>query len=352
MQLSGTIAFSSGRFGNFNIWTLNLANGALQQLTSGSEINDHPRWSPCGQYIAFSRVTEDTSTAIWLMNRDGSQQRPITSDMYCQHPSWSPEGDAIVFTGNPNNRETLGIFSIKTDGSNLRQIFDSTHVELTPSVSPDGRCLLFACPSLLQEQFSPVTSNDIQEFDIATRTLRTIHAHPAQDVSPRYSPDGNRVAFISYRNERSSQEFQEHYDQYRDCLLSGSGSEARAALSKLRHFQADGDVYVSNRDGSILLSLTEDQHADKDLCWSPCGNYIMFTRTSLGSPHTDRLCVVNSHTGEAVPFTYDRKPLEESLSSLEPLSTPLLQKLVPSFIKQAMKAPSFWGAERHPDWTA
>ena len=351
MQLSGTVAFSSGRFGSYNIWTLDFASGLLKQLTKDGEINDHPRWSPCGNYLAFTRIDSDSSTGIWIMNRDGSEPRAITTDMYCQHPSWSPNGGAIVFTGNPNKREGLGVFCVNSDGSNLRQVFDSTHVELTPSFSPDGRYLLFACPSLLSDEFSPVTSNDIQEYDLSNKTLRTIHAHPAQDVTPRYSPDGTRIAFISYRNERSASEFQKQYNTYHQVLLTGSTSEARKALSKLKHFQADGDVYVSNRDGSILMPLTEDEHADKDLCWSPCGNYIMFSRTALGSPNTDRLCIVNSHTGEGVPFEYNRTELEESMQTSINLHESFLQKLLPNFIERKMFAPSFWGAERHPDWT-
>ena len=352
MQLSGTIAFSSGRIGNFNIWTLDLSSGSLSQLTHGNEIDDHPRWSPCGEYLAFSRIESDGTTSIWIMNKDGSEQRAVTSEMYGQHPSWSPDGATLIFTGNPNKRESLGIFCINADGSGLRQIFDSTHVELMPSFSPDGRCILFASPSLLDENFSPITTNDIQEYDLSNKTLKTIHAHPAQDVNPRYSPDGTRIAFISYRNDRTAEEFKKHYDNYKDILLSGTPQEARTALAKLKHFQADGDVYVSNRDGSILVSLTEDQHADKDLCWSPCGNYIMFSRTSLGSPNTDRLCIVNSHTGEAVPFKYDRRLIEDSLQESDHLDKTLFKKLLPEFIERRMVAPSLWGAERHPDWKA
>ena len=78
----------------------------------------------------------------------------------------------------------------------------------------------------------------------------------------------------------------------------------------------------------------------------------MFSRTSLGSPNTDRLCIVNSHTGEAVPFKYDRRLIEDSLQDSDHLDKTLFKKLLPEFIERRMVAPSLWGAERHPDWKA
>ncbi len=60
MDLQGKVVFSSGKTGEHDIWTLDLANSYLDQLTSGSHWNDCPKWSPDGKKIIF--VSKRTGT--------------------------------------------------------------------------------------------------------------------------------------------------------------------------------------------------------------------------------------------------------------------------------------------------
>ena len=52
-KLTGTIAFASGKTGDYDIWTLDLASREMKQLTYGAFWNDKPRWSPDGKQILF-----------------------------------------------------------------------------------------------------------------------------------------------------------------------------------------------------------------------------------------------------------------------------------------------------------
>jgi hypothetical protein len=93
---------------------------AEEQITHfGAGIAYDPAWSPTLDRIAFVS-TDSGNDEIWVINRDGSDARQLTSDQYDwwdKHPSWSPDGSKIVFWSNrTGNRQ---IYVMNADGSGL-----------------------------------------------------------------------------------------------------------------------------------------------------------------------------------------------------------------------------------------
>ncbi|MGZ8797127.1 MAG: TolB family protein, partial [Thermoanaerobaculia bacterium] len=89
----------------------------------------YPAWSRDGSQIAFTSGSPGTPE-IWIMNRDGGNQRQITFPPGGQSfvPTWSPDGARIAFssvrTGHPE------IWVMNSDGSNQQQ--------LTVTSTPNG----------------------------------------------------------------------------------------------------------------------------------------------------------------------------------------------------------------------
>ena len=110
-------------------------------------------------------------------------------------------------------------------------------------------------------------------LDVATGSVRQVtHGAEWRDESPRWSPDGRRIAFTSNRA---------HY-----------GPQAEAGTP-------DVDVFVMNADGSDVRRITTDPGNDYDPSWSPDGSALVFSsdrasrgdlyRVRLSDGHTDRL---------------------------------------------------------------
>lgn len=92
-----------------------------------------------GTYDKIAFVSDRNGTPdIWVMDPDGSNQRPLTNDDAIDNqPTWAPNGKRILFVSD-RSADNAQIFVVNPDGRNLRQVTSSTGVKSTPSFSPDG----------------------------------------------------------------------------------------------------------------------------------------------------------------------------------------------------------------------
>lgn len=87
---NGKIAFASSRDGLFEIFTMNADGSLPTRLTSNSDSDQNPAWSPDGAKIAFSTF-RDGNEEIYVMNADGSGQTNLTNNSAADTtPSWQP----------------------------------------------------------------------------------------------------------------------------------------------------------------------------------------------------------------------------------------------------------------------
>lgn len=244
------IVFMSNRTGNWEIFTMNAEFPAdadedaevtgLKQLTNNKGDDLTPVWSPDGKQIAFAS-SRDGNLEIYIMDADGSNQRRVTNQEGIDgHPHWSPDGSRIIFNSaraTPDLKAKgspllIEIYSMKTDGSDVRQITNFKSICTYPSYSPDGTKIVF--------RRDVQRNSEIFVANVDGTNPVNVSNSPAFDGWVTWSPDSKKVLFASERN------------------------------------QPDGicQLYVVNADGTNLRKITDGPGSFTTPSWSKDGKKI------------------------------------------------------------------------------
>jgi Tol biopolymer transport system component len=126
----------------------------------------------------------------------------------------------------------------------MLRITDTTSNERTPKWSPDGDKLVFASDRDGNREVYIFDLADVVDGTTKTQPFN-LTQHKAPDWQPAWSPDGQRVAFSSYRD-------------------------------------GNWEIYVVNVDGTGLTRLTDQPESDFSPTWSPDGKHVLFASRRRG----------------------------------------------------------------------
>lgn len=131
-----------------------VATGEVTQITSNTEPQCDreyfPRWSPDGSQLTYWRYPPK-GTAVFVINADGTNERRLTDlEMAAGDPDWSPDGNWIVFSTHPLHGfgccEVSNLYRMHPDGSGMEQLthYDTKDLRATqPRYTPDGQYIAF-----------------------------------------------------------------------------------------------------------------------------------------------------------------------------------------------------------------
>jgi len=115
-------------------------------------------------------------------------------------------------------------------------------------------------------------------------------------LSPAWSPDGRRIAYVSFESGRPEVYVQELASGTRRRVAAFRGHNGAPAFSPdgrrlALSLSRDGnpEIYVLDLAGGGLRRLTHDPAIDTEPTWSPDGRWIAFTSDRGGSPQVYRV---------------------------------------------------------------
>jgi Tol biopolymer transport system component len=247
---NGRIAFTSGRDGNLEIYTMNPDGGDQRRLTSNPASDRAPSWSPDGSKIAFSS-NRDGNFQLYVMNADGSAQMRITFDGdHDRFPAWTADASEILYRKSVLQDGVVvsnEIWAVRPDGSGIQRSLTGAGDAERPATSPHGATFVFSRAP------SPEFGASLFTMRLDGTELRQITTNPVPvggDFAASWSPRGNELVFL------------------RDTT------------------GADNDIFVVHANGTGLRRLTNTPNLfEFRPTWSPDGSTIAFQRcTSVGSP--------------------------------------------------------------------
>lgn len=299
-------------FGAFSCTDNPTGNNILVPNSNGNEFDFRltdfePAWSPDGEKIAYVHGdTLESTTGIYLIDVDSSYKRILFAGARAYSPTWTPDGNWLVFVNNAQ------IFKIKANGDSLTQLtFEGRN--FFPSVSADGNWIAFdnsncgsgnelppnnSCGVLIASidgknkrliskysrmpdwhptepkvifvnrvvfEDGSVIGDTLWEYNIQSNERTSVTLLTGQNYDnryPKYSPNGNHIAFTSQPNGGNTQIWimlkegsnakQLTYTQGYACDFSPDGQKIVYTDSR----SVSGSLWIMNSDGSNKKQFT------------------------------------------------------------------------------------------------
>ncbi|MFE9122669.1 amidohydrolase family protein [Streptomyces sp. NPDC007172] len=196
------------------LWSLPRAGGKAEPLTPAGLEPTRPVHAPDGELIAFSAY-QGGGYHIWTMRPDGSEVRQRTEGPWDDRgPAWSPDGTRIAFSsergGDPVAGSPYRIHVLDLPTGRLTRLTglsgqdgplqDGPFEDFDPSWSPDGKRILFVRAKAITTPFGlGVDARTVAAVPAQVAgavTIEHTETENAQVMTPALAPDGHRLAYL------------------------------------------------------------------------------------------------------------------------------------------------------------
>ena len=183
-----------------------------------------PMISPDGLRIIFTRHISDTEQYVSVVDRDGSNLLDLVAYYDSKDPVWSEDSSKVLFTSREDGK--AGIYYMNAGGTTIQKIEQLNGLDGRTDWSVDYTVATYSGSKDAHDR-------EIVLLEIGEEPLTITSG--GDNLSPSFSPDGQWITFMSYRD---------HY------------------------WESDGcEIYIMRKDGTDIRRLTDNTYCDYQPRW-------------------------------------------------------------------------------------
>jgi Tol biopolymer transport system component/DNA-binding winged helix-turn-helix (wHTH) protein len=270
------------------VWRVPLKGGEARRITN--DLNNYFSISLSADGSTLIALQWQATSGLWIAPAENpsaaAQVTAGTLDRQDGHygVSVAPDGRLIYVSDHSGKRD---LWSVNADGTELKQLTDATHKDLSPAVSPDGRYIVFqSCRNANSDRAYNIWRVDADGRNPTQLTRGTYDSEPA------FSPDGESVVYVAQ---------EDHVPRLRRVPIGGGEPVAVTnEFSQHPAFSPDGKVLVyyrmnqKQRDqrhlvfipaqgGAPLKTLPAPKNFGSVMAWAPTGDSLFYRDNTLTS---------------------------------------------------------------------
>ncbi|MEQ9424781.1 MAG: winged helix-turn-helix domain-containing protein [Cyclobacteriaceae bacterium] len=239
----GAIVYFTSSFKSEKPSPVNITHNKVQERV--------PRISPDGKSILFAKNTPTGGGMdVYIQEIKSGETKRITTSMTLEtDPVWSPDGKKVAFY--KNNGEDVSIEEIDLETGDQRRLAIVQEIPNLSAISwsPNGEVVAFCDRPGFNDLWSIYLVNN-ETLEVERMTFPQACAYG--DVSPRFSPDGNKIAFI--RIDRSGLLYKHLIPGIGDAYVLDLDTKETRMVSK-SDFEISGIEWLDDSDNLAMLKV-------------------------------------------------------------------------------------------------
>lgn len=288
------------------LYAINVASGIARQITfpRGEEADVFPSFSFSGDRLAFTRdagrgisanlIVEWNSDLLSKSNPTPVLRNAAFKGYFCGYPVWTPDDTKILFSSNRGGQYRF--WAVSAGGSEARMLGSLGADIDMPAISKQGQLAYVRNLS-----HWGIWKIDLQALQSGMHTVPALAiASTQQEDSPKVSPDGHKLLFMSNRSG-FNEVWQSNLDGSDAVPITslgtiGVGSPVWSPDGKRIAFDSrisgKPDIYVLDAEGrGRPLQVTSGLAANVVPSWSTDGRFLYFSSSRSGADNLWRTAV-------------------------------------------------------------
>jgi Tol biopolymer transport system component len=283
-----------------SLWIQNLDSHEAEQLTDGDGYDYQPDVSADGKKIIFVRYTGN-ATELMLLDLTTKQTRALTDNKAVNlEPRWSPDGSKVVFVSTQDSKHFL-LHVASINGNQLNDIrcltpdhqstvkryyYSAFDHAINPTWSKEGKEIYF-----ISNREVAHGTGDLVKLSIESGTTTVIHREETSwRTKPDLSPDGTRLVYSSYAGRNWHQLWMlPAQGGYPMPLTYGEYDNTSPRWSP----EGEKIAFISNREGNTSLWVVNALDGGQQHIIPETFQYLQ--------PHSSLKLLIRNEAGKEVP---------------------------------------------------